>query len=135
MDVKDQEESVRLWIAELEKERGVGPPGDRSTCPETGGVYQEILWHFSARKFPGDTCLRYIYSDRFQEPRESGPYFPIKFETTVLAWKMWRVAFENYLASRNGKICWRVRPELIESESQPGRYYIYSRVFVPDGRA
>lgn len=112
------EYAVKDWLDLLAEEHGLGPEGTTSTN-ENGHVYETIAWTPQG------------------QPTKQEALAAATFETPNLAWALWASAFAVYLKYhegpdspdyRGGKIYWRKRPVLQETEDS--RYYVYARVFV-----
>ena len=119
----NSEKAVLAYIGMMERLKGVSPVlGDNALCQETGTYYEEIVLD---RDRPGEI---WGYDD--DEP----PYRPRwaeRFKTSGEAWTNWAGAFDRYCASHEGRIHWRIRPELVELDYPPsGEFCVYARMVI-----
>lgn len=121
----DTKEAVYKYLAALEAEMGVSPViGDRALCEATGTLYEEVVLD---RDRPGEVWG--LPDDPPYNRRAE------RFGTPEEAWNAWVDGFERWLEDREGKIHWRIKPELCEATEEDGSplkepFAIYARLTV-----
>ena len=113
--------AMKAWLECVEQVHGVSDVvGGTFLCVETGEQYVEVYWNDK-----GFT----VAEDDIQTVR------PVIYDTEDKAWLAGISALGGYLASRQGKIHWRVKPYVSELKESDGFYpkdcgwRFYSRLY------